>query len=87
MKIEEILQLKEAGFTSEEIANLGNLVDKEVAEVPEAPEQIDYTEHFNTLKSEIISEMRNIFLSEGTKGSQPVEETVDDILKNHFGGK
>lgn len=87
MKIDEILKLKDAGFTSEEIANLGNLLDKEQPEA-QTPEPKDYSEDFKQLRESIIAEMKNIFITSGSSGEgQSGQESVDDILKNHFGGK
>ena len=87
MKIEDLLKLKEAGFTSEEIANLANVVDRETVEVPDTKEQIDYTQNFEDLKNTIISEVKSIFINANVGGEDRSNaESVDDILKNHFNG-
>lgn len=85
MKIEDLLKLKEAGFTSEEIANLANVVDRETVEVPDTQEQIDYTQNFEDLKNTIISEVKSIFLNANVGSEERNSaESVDDILKNHL---
>ena len=87
LKIDDLLKLKEAGFSSEEIANLASVVDKEMVEVPEPKEQIDYTQNFEDLKNTIISEVKAIFVNANVGGGERNNaESVDEILKNHFNG-
>lgn len=87
LKIDDLLKLKEAGFSSEEIANLANVVDRENVEVPDAQEQIDFTQNFEDLKNTIISEVKAIFVNANVGGTERNSaESVDDILKNHFNG-
>lgn len=90
MKIDDLLKLKEAGFSSEEIANLATILDKEEIKVPEAPEPIeipDYSDKFEELKASLISEMKNMFLNAPQNpGDVSTPESVDDILKKALGG-
>ena len=91
MKIDDLLKLKEAGFSSEEIANLAAILDKEEIQAPEAPEPIempDYSSQFEELKTSLISEMKNMFLNAPQNPSVvSTPESVDDILKKALGGK
>ena len=86
MKIEEIMQLKEAGYTAEEIVALNNVIEKEVAQPEKAEvEQPDYKGMLDSMKSEIMLEMKNLFINQA-HGEAPNAESVDDILLNHFKG-
>lgn len=90
MKIDDLLKLKEAGFSSEEIANLATVLDKEEIQAPEAPEPPeipDYSAQFEELKTSLISEMKNMFLNAPQNpGDVGTPESVDDILKKALGG-
>lgn len=86
MKIEEIMQLKEAGYTAEEIVALNNVIEKETAPVDQTPpEQPDYSSMFDSMKKDIMLEMKNLFISQ-QHGETVNAESVDDILMNHFKG-
>lgn len=91
MKIDDLLKLKEAGFSSEEIANLATILDKEEIQVPEATEPIeipDYSAQFDELKNSLINEMKNMFLNAPQNPTDVnTPQSVDDILKNALGGK
>lgn len=90
MKIDDLLKLKDAGFSSEEIANLANVLDKEEtapASQPEPQEIPDYSSQFEELKTSLISEMKNMFLNAPQNPSDvSTPESVDDILKKALGG-
>ena len=90
MKIDDLLKLKEAGFSSEEIANLATVLDKEEIQASEAPEPIeipDYSDQFEELKTSLISEMKNMFLNAPQNPNDVgTPESVDDILKKALGG-
>lgn len=88
MKLDDIMKLKEAGYTAEEIVNLNNVLEKEQAEQQEQQEQQEqpnFTEMFATMKNEIMAEMKNLFISGDNGASGGSRETVDDILKNALG--
>lgn len=91
MKIDDLLKLKEAGFSSEEISNLANVLDKEeIAPTPqhEPPELPDYSVQFEELKTSLINEMKNMFLNAPQNTNDvSTHESVDDILKKALGGK
>lgn len=91
MKIDDLLKLKDAGFSSDEIANLANVLDKEEtdpASQPEPPEIPDYSAQFEELKASLISEMKNMFLNAPQNTTDVnTPESVDDILKKALGGK
>ena len=90
MTIEDILKLKEAGFTSEEISNLANVTDTQPAEradIHPAAEQTDYTPFFEDVKTTIINEFKTLFLNANQGANeQSNAQSVDDILINHFNG-
>lgn len=88
MKLDDIMKLKEAGYTAEEIVNLNNVLEKEQAEQQEKqekPEQPNFTEMFASMKNEIMAEMKNLFISGDNGSGSGSPESVDDILKNAFG--
>ena len=91
MKIDDLLKLKEAGFSSDEIANLANVLDKEEiapASQPEPLEIPDYSAQFEEMKTSLISEMKNLFLNAPQNPSDVgTPESVDDILKKALGGR
>ena len=89
MKIDDILKLKEAGFNSEEIANLANVADRSESEqVQPVIEQTDYTPFFEDVKTTIINEFKSMFLNASQRGAvdESSAQSVDDILINHFNG-
>ena len=88
MKLDDIIKLKEEGYTAEEIVNLNSVLEKEQVEQQEKkeqPEQPNFTEMFSTMKNEIMAEMKNLFISGDNGAGGGSRETVDDILKNAFG--
>lgn len=91
MKIDEVLKLKEAGFTSEEICNLAQVMEPFEEPVPAPAEPAEPADPKPDPVLEAVQELTKTVramnvINSGRGSSAPQEESVSDILNYAMNG-
>lgn len=91
MKLEDVLKLKEAGFTAEEISTLAPSIKEDVVITPASKAQTEKVESpdYNGLNAKIdkLAEQIQALAIRNTTVEAPQDVTLPDIAKSILGGK
>lgn len=91
MKLSEILQLKEAGYTAEEIQSLASVISEEPEPVTEQPvPAANYDERFSAIEDQIkqMSELiqKNAIRSSNIETDKAAQPSLLSIANTILGG-
>lgn len=91
MKLEDVLKLKEAGFTAEEISTLAPSIKEDVIITPAPKAQTEKVESPDyaglNAKLDKLAEQVQALAIRNTSVDAPKDATLPDIAKSILGGK
>lgn len=92
MKLSEVLQLKEAGYTAEEIQALANVITEEPEQTPAVAPPVNYDDRFKSIEDQ-MAQLSSLIQQSAIRSSsinnvdQAAQPSLLSIANSILGGK
>lgn len=92
MKLAEVLQLKEAGYTAEEIQALANVITEEPEQTPAVAPAVNYDDRFKNIEDQ-MAQLSSLIQQSAIRSSsinnvdQAAQPSLLSIANSILGGK